>query len=54
MRDGCCGLSRFDLHATDRVDHRRRTKGLAPTMEPTEPTPTVVADAIARIEGFLA
>jgi len=38
----------------DRVDHRRRTKGLAPTMEPTEPTPTVVADAIARIEGLLA
>ena len=29
-------------------------KGLAPTMEPTEPAPTVVTDAIARIEGLLA
>jgi hypothetical protein len=36
----------------DRLDHRR-SKGLAPTMEPTEPTPTVVADAIARIEDLL-
>ena len=33
----------------DRLD-QRRAKGLAPTMEPTEPAPTVVADAIARIE----
>jgi hypothetical protein len=40
-------------HTTkDRLDHRR-SKGLAPTMEPTEPVPTVVADAIARIEGQL-
>jgi hypothetical protein len=31
----------------------RRSKGLAPTMEPTEPAPTVVADAIARIEQLL-
>lgn len=36
----------------DRVDHRR-SKGLAPTMEPTEPAPTVVAEAISRIEGLL-
>jgi hypothetical protein len=36
----------------DRLDHRR-SKGLAPTMEPTEPVPTVVADAIARIEDLL-
>jgi hypothetical protein len=36
----------------DRLDHRR-SKGLAPTMEPTEPAPTVVADAIARIEGLV-
>jgi hypothetical protein len=36
----------------DRLEHRR-SKGLAPTMEPTEPVPTVVADAIARIEGLL-
>jgi hypothetical protein len=39
--------------AKDRVDHRRRSKGLAPTMEPTEPVPTVIADAIDRIEGLL-
>jgi hypothetical protein len=36
----------------DRLDHRR-SKGLAPTMEPTEPVPTVVADAITRIEGLV-
>jgi hypothetical protein len=36
----------------DRLDNRR-SKGLAPTMEPTEPAPTVVADAMARIEGLL-
>jgi hypothetical protein len=36
----------------DRLDHRR-SKGLAPTMEPTEPVPTVVADAINRIEAHL-
>lgn len=36
----------------DRVDQRRR-RGLAPTMEPTEPAPIVVADAISRIEALL-
>ena len=36
----------------DRVD-QRRSKGLAPSMEPTEPAPTVVADAIERIEALL-
>ena len=36
----------------DRLEHRR-SKGLAPTMEPTEAAPTVVADAITRIEGLL-
>jgi hypothetical protein len=36
----------------DRLEHRR-SKGLAPTMEPTEPVPTVVADAISRIEGLV-
>jgi hypothetical protein len=36
----------------DRID-QRRSKGLAPTMEPTEPAPTVVGDAISRIEGLL-
>ncbi len=37
---------------TDRID-QRRSKGLAPSMEPTEPAPTVVADAIERIEALL-
>jgi len=32
---------------------QRRTKGLAPTMEPTEPAPTVVAEAILKIEAGL-
>jgi hypothetical protein len=36
----------------DRLD-QRRSRGLAPTMEPTEPVPTVVADAITRIEALL-
>ena len=36
----------------DRLEHRR-SKGLAPTMEPTEPVPTVVADANSRIEGLV-
>lgn len=36
----------------DRLEHRR-SKGLAPSMEPTEPAPTVVADAIGRIEALL-
>lgn len=36
----------------DRLEHRR-SKGLAPTMEPTEAAPTVVADAIGRIEALL-
>jgi hypothetical protein len=36
----------------DRLDHRR-SKGLAPTMEPTEPVPRVVADAITRIEELV-
>ena len=35
----------------DRIE-QRRAKGLAPTMEPTEPAPTVVTDAIQRIEGL--
>ena len=35
-----------------RLDHRR-SKGLAPTMEPTEAAPIVVADAITRIEALL-
>jgi hypothetical protein len=33
---------------------QRRAKGLAPTMEPTEPAPTVVTSAIARIEQQVA
>jgi len=36
----------------DRID-QRRAKGLAPTMEPTERAPTVVTDAIGRIERGL-
>lgn len=36
----------------DRTDLRRR-RGLAPTMEPTEPVPTVLADAIGQIEARL-
>jgi len=36
----------------DRLE-QRRSRGLAPTMEPTEPVPVVVADAIARIEALL-
>jgi len=36
----------------DRREHRRR-KGLAPSMEPTEPAPTVVADALTKIEALL-
>ena len=36
----------------DRVEQRRR-RGLAPTMESTEPVPTVIADAIAKIESQL-
>jgi hypothetical protein len=36
----------------DRID-QRRARGLAPTMEPTEPAPTVVTDAIGRIERRL-
>jgi hypothetical protein len=47
------GVALAGTHTTkDRLDHRR-SKGLAPTMEPTEPVPTVVADAIARIEGLV-
>jgi hypothetical protein len=38
--------------ATDRRE-QRRAKGLAPSMEPTEPAPIVVTDAIARIEDLL-
>jgi hypothetical protein len=37
---------------TDRLDNRR-SRGLAPTMESTEPAPTVVVDAIARIEELV-
>ena len=33
----------------DRIE--RRAKGLAPTMEPTEPAPTVITHAIAQIEA---
>jgi hypothetical protein len=48
------GVALAGTHTTkDRLDHRRRSKGLAPTMEPTEGAPTVVADAIERIEGLL-
>lgn len=36
----------------DRLAQRRR-KGLAPTMEPTEPAPAAVAGAISRIEGLV-
>jgi hypothetical protein len=32
---------------------QRRAKGLAPSMEPTEPAPIVVTDAITRIEAML-
>jgi hypothetical protein len=35
----------------DRFEHRRAAKGLAPTMEPTEPAPLVVTDAIGKIEA---
>ncbi len=38
---------------TDRRAHRR-SKGLAPSMEPTEPAPTVVADALSKIEALLS
>jgi len=41
------------LTTKDRID-QRRAKGLAPTMEPTERAPTVVTDAIARIEAQLS
>lgn len=37
---------------TDRLA-QRRSKGLAPSMEPTEPAPTVVTEAIGRIEALL-
>ncbi len=37
---------------TDRLEHRRR-KGLAPTMEPTEPAPTMVTQAISQMEARL-
>jgi hypothetical protein len=37
---------------TDRRAHRR-SKGLAPSMEPTEPAPTVVRDALSKIEHLL-
>ena len=36
----------------DRLE-QRRARGLAPTMEPTEPAPTVVTHAIAEIEARL-
>jgi len=32
---------------------QRRAQGLAPSMEPTEPAPIVVTDAIARIEAHV-
>ena len=48
------GVALAGTHTTkDRVEQRRRAKGLAPTMEPTEPPPTVVTDAIGKIEGSL-
>ena len=37
----------------DRLE-QRRAKGLAPTMEPTEPAPTVVTHAIGQIEARAA
>lgn len=47
------GVALAGTHTTkDRLEHRR-SKGLAPTMEPTEPAPTVVADALSRIEELL-
>jgi hypothetical protein len=36
----------------DRID-QRRAKGLAPSMEPTERAPTVVTDAIGKIDARL-
>ncbi len=48
------GVALAGTHTTkDRLEHRR-SKGLAPTMEPTEPAPTVVADAVTKIEALLA
>ncbi len=38
--------------ASDRRTHRHR-RGLAPSMEPTEPAPTVVVDALAKIDALL-
>ena len=47
------GVALAGTHTTkDRID-QRRAKGLAPTMEPTEPPPTVVTDAIGKIEASL-
>jgi hypothetical protein len=48
------GVALAGTHTTrDRLEQRRRAKGLAPTMEPTEPAPTVVTHAIAQIEARL-
>jgi len=47
------GVALAGTHTTtDRRAHRR-SQGLAPTMESTEPAPTVVADAINQIEALL-
>lgn len=47
------GIALAGTHTTrDRID-QRRSKGLAPSMESTEPAPTVVADALQKIEALL-
>jgi hypothetical protein len=44
------GVALAGTHTTkDRLE-QRRAKGLAPTMEPTEPAPTVVTHAIGQLE----
>src|SRR5688572_19098562 len=44
------GVALAGTHTTrDRIE-QRRARGLAPTMEPTEPAPTVVTQALGQIE----
>lgn len=47
------GVALAGTHTTKEHGDQRRRRGLAPTMEPTEAAPVVVADAISRIEALL-
>jgi len=47
------GVALAGTHTTNDRAELRRAKRLAPTMEPTEPAPTVVTDAIIKIEARL-